>query len=547
MSAYDFETTTRGIRNLRAGFLSTALNDGKLQFRYDNGTTVTWYDLMTGLTSVSFNFTSFWDYTTEKKELCLMVNGTSFVYEWTGATTTVASATTNTVTKQGTTTWAEEGFYVAGTRSIIIGGVPATYTGGEGTDTLTGVSVDFSAVVAGTVTYQAVRTTANSGITGLPAAMKNDLISILRNQVYYGSFSINDVYVSKVNNYKDCGFTSPVRVVGEGALLSLISGTLKAFVPQEDAMYFSAGQDQWYQTKMTLSSDNAKEELTVIRLKTGAKQAAQSQALTSKDKNNVIFVSNEPAVTALGRVQNIYQTPQMTDYSFPIVDDMNDYDFTNGQVFYFKNFIYVSVPKHSVVLIYNQTNPENSYWEAPQLLPISRFYVVDGELYGHSYLTGESYKLFTGYNDNGNEIDCRALFAYNNYGSRFSSKGANELYVEGYITQNGTLKANVQWDIDGCSTFITNDIAGDDTRIVCLGGVSNSLGKNSLGKQPLGSSTVSQATLPPKFRVIKTFTQVPFFEEQTSFTSVQKDFQWEIIAFGLNATITAEGNNSITI
>jgi hypothetical protein len=39
------------------------------------------------------------------------------------------------------------------------------------------------------------------------------------------------------------------------------------------------------------------------------------------------------------------------------------------------------------------------FWEAPVTYPISGFYVVNGELYGHSYTTSESYKLFTGYAD----------------------------------------------------------------------------------------------------------------------------------------------------
>ena len=44
-SNFDFDNFKNERRNMRAGFLTLANDDGKLQFRYDNGTTVTWLDL----------------------------------------------------------------------------------------------------------------------------------------------------------------------------------------------------------------------------------------------------------------------------------------------------------------------------------------------------------------------------------------------------------------------------------------------------------------------------------------------------------------------
>lgn len=57
LASYDYEMNTGRIQHLRAGFLTSAGNDGKLQFRYDNGSTVVWTDLMTSLTSTSFSCT----------------------------------------------------------------------------------------------------------------------------------------------------------------------------------------------------------------------------------------------------------------------------------------------------------------------------------------------------------------------------------------------------------------------------------------------------------------------------------------------------------
>ncbi len=464
LSSYNFFTFKGVERPLRAGFLTSAANDGKLQYRYVNSAgTVTWIDLLSSLTSVKFQFTDFWDFTTEKIMMCLFVNGTSNVYEWSGAVTTYASSTSNTITKQGITTWAEEGFYTSGTRKITIGGVDYTYTGGESTTTLTGVSPDptGAGIAVGAEIHQTPRVTAASGITSLPATFALDLISNLNNQIYYGSLVNASVYVSVVNNYKSVDYTSPVRVVGEGGLLTL-DNPIVGFRPQENTMYISAGKDFWYTVVFTLSADLSKESLTITRLKTASKQGAFSQNLISKDKNDIIFISNEPVLSTIGRVANNLATPQAGDLSYPIVDDFNSFDFTDGQVQYWKNFLFVSIPKEGKIFIYNQTDPNHTYWEVPQLLPIGRMTVIAGELYGHSYLTSETYKLFTGYNDNGNAIDARIRMAFSNLGSRPVKKNFDKFYAEGYMTQNGTLTIGVQYDIDGLAQTVTRTLPGTD-------------------------------------------------------------------------------------
>lgn len=650
LAAYDYEMHTGDIQHVRAGFLTTAGNDGKLQFRWVNSSgTPVWTDLMTGLTSVSFNFADYWD-STNFRSMLLFVNGTSNIFEWTGGVTTFASATATTLTKEGTTTWAEEGFYnnntaigdattqfditnpggttyrytydgtgtdpaitaakypvgmklhiaaqnfnaannglftVTGSGTnyfevtnaagvvesnktigtgfinynpsiVVINGTEYAYSGGAGTTTLTNVTPNPSTpgYAAGVSIHQAPKTWNNSTITSLPTTLANSLISNLKNQIYIGSLVNNQVYVSKVNNFRDYGFTTPVRVVGEGAILTL-DATPRAFIPQEQSMYISAGQDQWYETQFTLSSDLTKEELTVQRLKTTAQQGSQSQALTSKIKNNVVYVSNEPILNTLGRASNVVLTPQVTDISFPIVNDFNQYDFTNGCVFYFQKFVYVAIPQEGLIRIYNMTNsvdnteviPASSlfYWEAPLTIPVSRFSIIDGELYGHSYLTSESYKLFTGYNFNGAPIDARAIFSYMNNDDRDGTKSQNEFYVEGYISPNCVLNTNFNYELDGYAGSAVYELEGSNTQVVQIPNDSSSLGKSSLGKNPLGGTLDETSTTPPKFRVIWTFPRTPYFEFSPSFTSSGIDYNWSILAFGPQATLTTEGQNDIKI
>jgi hypothetical protein len=545
-SSFDWRTSKGKERNLRAGFLTSAGNDGKLQFRYvDASGNVVWTDLLTGLTSVNFNGTEYWD-TTELLVEALLVNGSANIYEWNGAEATLASVTANTITKQGSSYWTEEGFYtsVTGSPTVVIDTTSFVYSGGVGTNTLTGVTPDPTGYgfAAGDLVYQGVRITPVSTVTALTASTVM-LIGCLDNQVYYGTDNSNNWFVSKQNNYKDCSFTAGGRVMHEGAKGSLGS-PIVGFIPQEDVMYASAGKDEWYQSVTTLSSDNKSEAFSFARLKTASLQAALSQAFMSKDKNSIIFVSNEPVVSSLGPVTNIYQSPQIADVSYPIINDMNAYDFTDGSIVYWKNFLLIAVPKSSLIRIYNMTDPKYQYWEAPVMYPISRFSVIGGDLYGHSYLTSETYKLFTGYNFKGNVIDARAVFAFNNYGSRFATKSFNQFYYEGRCTQNGTLNLGIQFETEGCATFLSFPMLGN-SKWVCAYNKAHSLGKDSLGKQPLGGNISVPNADPPKFRKIKTMPRVSFYEESTSFSSVEKDFEWSIICFGSSASPTSEGNNNL--
>lgn len=466
----------------------------------------------------------------------------------TGATLNITTVVTGAITISGDRTVGESGFYTTD-GALNINGNIYEYSGITG-NSFIGIDPSAASEAVGSIIFQVPIFTKNSSLTDFPDDFSDDLISNLKNQIYVGSLQNNEVYVSQVNNYKDYSFASP-RAVGEGAILTL-DGSPVAFIPQEEQMYISAGKDQWYLTEFVLSSDLAKEDLSVNRLKTTTQQATQSQALTSKIANNVVFVSNEPIISSLGRVDNVVLTPQISDISYPIINDMVDYDFDDGSIFYWRNYALVAIPKNSVVRIYNMTNKQKDengnkieYWEAPLAIAISRFSIIDGELYGHSYLTSESYKLFDGFSFNGHPIDARAVFSYMNSGDASDSKSFDEFFVEGYIGSNGTLNTGLNYELDGFSGASVIPLQGTDTQVVQIPASTSSLGKKSLGKNPLGGESVVGSDMPPKFRVIFTFPRTPYYEFSPSFSSVEKDFNWSILRFGPQAKLTSEGNNSI--
>lgn len=526
ISSYTWNTSTGTEIPIRA-------YDDELEFYYSGA----WRRLADSFTSISFNFAEWWA-TNEAKDLLLFVNGDSSIRMWSGGITTFASATANTITKQGTTTWAEDRFLVAGTRQVIIDGVTYTYTGGESTTTLTGVTPDPTggSHTAGDVVHQAIRTTANTPA----AAVDNDIIGVLNNQIYIADSQRRDLYVSKAADYTDFTFSSP-RLPAEGALLTLDSPAI-GFAVQDSNMYISGSKSEWYQTKFILSSDLTKESLSIERLKSGPGQGALSQAGIANIKNLIIFFDTDSAVNTLGQIENV-NTPQNQLLSDPIKTELQNYDTTiPPHIKFWKNRTYIAFPSESKVIIFDH---EKGYWLPPQILPVRRLEIIDGWLYGHSNAVPETYKLFDPEtpNDNGNPIDARAYMSYNNFGRRDWKKIFDEYFVEGYISSNSELTCGINLDFDGFTSNIEFIVEGDNPNILFATTGDSSIGKNPLGSEPVGT-VIDAADELSKFRTIFTNTQNAndFYEVQFYFRSNGEDQRWEILAYGPNAMLSSSDN-----
>lgn len=569
----DWEMGTGTIHHLRAGGLTSAGNDGKLQLRYIDtlgalgavGTTY-WLDLLTSLTSTYFQSTNFWD-TSAVKAKDLLVNRTGTIWEWTGGIGTIASVTANTIVLNGTQTLAQLKFDVSG--NVINNGVVYAYTG-ISNQTFTGVTPDPTGSVVNSPVYQqpVAYTFASATFTNSispPTGFTCDLIALLKtsNQVMIASISNNLVYLSQAGTYKTYA-QSTARQQNEGAVFTT-GGSVTALVPQESDIYVSAGLDEWYTTSFTqtqiynaTTGTTLTYEIALLKqLKTTTGQASMSQYATTKIVNDVVYISNEPFINSLGRVDNILLTPQITNLSYPIVNDMNSYNFTDASMFYFKLKLYIAIPSSGVVIIYNMTDPKKPFWEAPQNLPISGFCSVGNTLIGHSYGTFESYVMFTGYSDratnansSGNPINAVALFAMQGLGLRAKSKSFNKFFTEGYISQPTTLNVGLIFRVPGNGTSIGQSfmILGTGSYIV-NGVVDNSFGKMALGKNPSGGDLglSSQNSLPPYFAIISTFTRNPYFAYQPVFYSLGTNQQWELLSYGNNTSTVSEGENDITI
>jgi hypothetical protein len=491
-------------------------------------------------------------------------SGTTLVATGTGVSASSGTLTKATGTGDATITFSAVS---ATSYSLINNGNVYVYTGTDGAQTFTGMT-GVPALVVNSPVYQQPVSYTFSGATFTnsitpPTGFTCDLIAVLdTNQVMVASVVNNLVYLSKAGTYKDYS-QSTARIQYEGDTMETI-GSVNSFSPQEGDMYISAGLNEWYTTKFvqttitnsTTSTTITYETAQLSQLKTASQQAAQSQYATTKIINDVVFLSFEPFINSLGRVDNITLTPQITNLSYPIVSDMNAYNFTDASAFYFKLKLYVAVPQSGVVLIYNMTNPKTPFWEAPQYLPVSGFCAVGNTLIGHSYGTFESYVMFTGYSDRasspnntGNPINAVAIFAFQELGLRAKRKSFNKFFVEGYITEPTTVNVGLIYrsPANGVNAGQTLTLKGTGSYV--LNAVSdNSLGKISLGKDPLAEDlpVPQQQNLPPYFAVVLTAPRFPYLAYQPMFYSLGTNQRWEILAYGNNASPTSELENDIT-
>ena len=527
LSNFDWKTSTGTEINLRK-------YDVELEYYYSGS----WRRLNNALFTAAANleFAPWW-YASEAKDVLLFVDGTSNLYMWSGGITTYASSTVNTITKQGTTTWAQSRFLLSGTRSVVIGGVAYAYTGGEGTTTLTGVTPDptGAGIAVADVVTQSIRVSATTPGSGVA----NNLITVSRNQVYISDFLLRDIYVSKNSDYLLYTFSTP-RLPGEGALMTIDSPPV-GFGIQDENVYVSSNDSDWYKTSFTLSSDLTKEKLDIKKLQTGTGQGAYSQGSIAQAKNNILYFGNDKTISSIGQVENI-NTPQALPLSDPIKLELLDYDLTIApNSIFFRNQTWFTFPSEGKQLVYDHAR---GYWMPPMTFPIRKFAIISGNLCGHSSQTAETYKLLDGTNDNGFAINHIAAFSYRNYGKREIHKDFDEWFSEGYISSNTTLDLTLNYDYGGFSQVINVEIDGSNDIILFGSAVDNSLGKNFLGAEPVGSTTDSADAL-SKFRILSNIKRKVFFEIQPIYSSNDIDYRWSLLASGPNIAASTISNSEI--
>lgn len=508
--------------------------------------------LMTGLSATyPVRFAEVWNGTELIDEL-LFVNHDANLYEWSGAMGTFASLTAGTVDINEQI--GEQRFLTTGTRVIRIKddtGVwrETAYTNQAGVQFTASMDLTGFSFTAGALVVQGVRTNAN--IIG--AGYIVDAIEVLDNQVRLGSGASRDHYGSKNTSFTDFSYSTP-RLPGEGFKVTLDDVNIGFKIGRTDegneVMYIFCGQDFVYQQEFQIASGSAsdREIVKVKPLVAAARQGARSQELIGKTKNDVVFVNWDNELVELGQVENIANQISVP-VSDPVKPDFVAADFEGGgHVHFADNNLFVAVRSDGVVFILDL---EHKFWQPPQDIPVGLFSNYGGALMGHASALKETYTLFDGLSDRSVEDEAgvaftaRARFAYRNHGSRAVMKNFDRYYHELYMTPNLEMLHNTYYDYGGFRGIIPTELKGSQTAFLFTPALNASLGVNSLGVPPLGRALAE----PPevvKYRRLKPMEPIDYFEFQSEYVADILDSQFQIVAHGPNAQVSANDPVKIT-
>ncbi len=554
LASYEWYTSLGATLPLRVA-------NNKLQVESDVSGDYVWYDLLITSSKASpaatltrFVMDPWWD-NTEKKDLLVMVRGDANLLTWSGGITKVASATTNTITKDGTNTWGMDGFTnTAGKKKIMIGGVEYTYTGGESTTTLTGVTPDASGLVADDVVVQAVFLDADKPAAG----NKNDFIKVIGNRLHVGSYTSRLIYISDDSDYTDFTVPGGGRAPGDPELLTL-DNTAKGITVRNGNAHISAGTSDWYEisySQMTVST-TLTEQTKVDKKPSAVLQAAYAHEFIDTVGNDIVYLSQDQQLRVLGTFRNLFQA-KYPCLSQAVYDELAQEDFTGGALRAIGDFIYITAPNNGRDWMHqtresvdaNGNITAERLWHPPQIRNVSRFAVIDGVVYGHSNANPQIYQVWDteqwhddGPSDESLPYDCIMRMAYKqgvtkNGVRRQGLIAFNMAYFEGYVSPGVDLNANIYIDYQGSTSSQNVNINSIESPTKLF--ISSSplgFGTVPFGTNPLGdgvqTSDVSQELL-PKFRAICGVNPADCFEYSLEVYTTEVNSRWEILALGVN-------------
>lgn len=565
-------------------FRALRVANGKLQVESDIVTSGTplWYDLLETSTLASpaanfsrFIFDTWWDDDDETDRL-IMVRGDDVFLTWSGAMALVASATTNTITKQGSQTWGEIGFALSevGEKKIVIDGREFTYTGGENTTTLTGVTAssgDASTLTSGMVAIQSVITFQNIPVDGYQA----DFLITAGNQIVIGSYSSRVVYMSaddKGGGFPD--FTNAgAHVPGDPDILTL-DNVAKGFGIKDGNLVVFAGETDIYEVQMntnvTYSYTGTDGDTRFAYNKVTKRQLPNNNsALGHEFIGNIgdylVWADQKNQLRALGSFTNS-NFVKPTTLSLPVQTELAEDDFTGGHLRVIGDTVHITSPNNGrdwMFQIRETLNGDGSIssekiWQPPQIRGLSRLAVIDGVLHGYSnsypqlYQVDDTDQWFDDAPD-GEEIPYSGVMrlAYNQHGHRTGLEAFERVYYEGYMAQGTPLYGNIYFDYQG---GIANKASGGIRSFTISADSSNtkfwsnlvppSLGDSSLGDNPLGDGILPEASdqeTIPKFRAIVDVPQpLNFFEYCLEVYTIDLDARVEILCLGTNARLSTQ-------
>lgn len=374
------------------------------------------------------------------KDRYIMGTRGAYMQVWNGGVAQAWYGTSNTLTKLGSSTWSEVGFLDPVYKNFVLDGVTYSYTGGENTTTLTGITPALPTIVSGTLATSVI---ISHGNTGLPAGFNTEIVATFKNQLYVGDSTRRDMYVSKNTAFNDFTFTVPVRMAGEGATAVLDANIKAIHVDDNGKLIVSAGTSYYYDLnfkEVSVSNGTSAiygEILVVNRAKIAYGQGVLNANAITNAKNGTIIITADKSVDYLSKVAvSNDSTTESMPISAPIQTDLDRLDLTGAMVRYFKGHIILQIPAHDIWYMYNILG---GFWNPPRTSNHTFLSIYNDALLAHANYTDESFLCFSGINDYDSRgtgyqiIENQIVYSYKNAGIRDTQKLVNSFFIEAKI------------------------------------------------------------------------------------------------------------------
>ena len=364
------------------------------------------------------------------------------------------------LTISGFPNWQKAGFEasIGSEKKLMINGTEYTYTNGETTTDLIGITPTLSGVTSSDIIIQSVITHANTPISTLnPGVLNienffvfsNDFIKVIRNQLYVGSYSSRFLFISSSTDFTD--FSTPAhRVLGDPILIQF-GGKLNGIGLRAGAAVISYGNSNWEQVTfqdVTIGTGTGLVNQPVFNIYPTAENCGcYAHEFISNDGNNIVYLSKDQQVRTLGDFNDLF-VQGYPSLSLEVNTELSTLDFTGGSLSCIGEFTYLTAPAEAITYVYqvrrsvqdNGTVKVERLWHAPMTWNITGVSDIDGTVYGFSNVNPQIYQLW---NTNQWHDDTPAgsvaytstlAFAYRNIGDRTELLNFDKTFSEGYLS-----------------------------------------------------------------------------------------------------------------
>jgi hypothetical protein len=518
----------------------------KVQFWLE-GVSTTYLDLLTGLTTgLEFGYANISD-TTATTAKSLFCNGTDNWYEFNGAYATISGSTADTLSI-ASGTWTALGFYGTGTRSVIINGTVYSYTGGEGTATLTGVTPDPTAqpVAVGDLAVQSpLAVSAMSSVKGQVAFAHDGRIHArleTKKSVWnYSQLDDPDDWTAGASDgdggAKEVEFGGPITSFGK------LNKTVLCFKPRIIKLldFIQVGSridSPRYQT--LVSTDDKSTSLGAVNQKSTF-STPKGIVFVTPDKRMMLLsgvtANNEPEYYPLSEpVQPIFDKGVHDEATGICVDNVIYYAFKEN-----KNSTY-----NDTVLVGDLTrftpdangSPVPIRWDAPYIgWNVSDWTAIESntdkkiEVRWHSAINSSSYRIINSKTDNTGAFTTTFRTWSETFDLPYKRKTIDMVYIEMKMSEITEVTATILYDEDGVTGQETFVLDADSANHKFTKITFNPFGASSFGSQQFGSNPENDDMSKYRF-FIELKKNVKFFTVALQLSTDGDAQNYELVRFG---------------